>query len=396
MPARLDQRGERAAEKPVRVAGRVAHIGNRHRRGDHDAVVAPRLMRFLALAQAGLEGAQVDRAGRADGRRRERLDGAALQLLRRRDRDRRRRRRCARAPCDRRAARRRRARCASANARASRGGSRGTIRANTSSPRDLVRHRRDRDARDAVEVRQHAFDLDHRDVLARAAHDVLLAVDEEQRAVVALAHDVAGVKPAAGPGLGGRGFVLQVFGEEAAPRRRRPSGAPAVRRPRRAAHPRLRHRRCDSPSSAHRMRPMQRLPTWRGPPAVVVTAPAPVSVIAQASISGKPKRALEHLLMARIDAGAEAEAHAVRRLGVFLVRAAAGSPASRRDSGSRSRRSPSRCATSAARGSGRAARPCRPSGSCRSTVQPSAFMWNSGSGVSTISLLAHRGLAALR
>ena len=66
---------------------------------------------------------------------------------------------------------------------------------------DFVRHRCDRDAGDASSVYQDALDLDHRDVLAGAAHDVLLAVDEEERTVVAFAHDVAGVEPAARPGL---------------------------------------------------------------------------------------------------------------------------------------------------------------------------------------------------
>ena len=47
------------------------------------------------------------------------------------------------------------------------------------------------------------------------------------------------------------------------------------------------------------------------PPAVVVTAPAPVSVIAQASISGKPNRASNTSLMPRIDVRAETEAHAM-------------------------------------------------------------------------------------
>jgi hypothetical protein len=35
---------------------------------------------------------------------------------------------------------------------------------------------------------------------------------------------------------------------------------------------------------------MQRLPTWRGPAAVDVTPPPPVSVIDQPSTSGNPKR----------------------------------------------------------------------------------------------------------
>ena len=35
---------------------------------------------------------------------------------------------------------------------------------------------------------------------------------------------------------------------------------------------------------------MQRVPTWRGSRLAAISAPPPVSVIAQASISGKPKR----------------------------------------------------------------------------------------------------------
>ena len=78
---------------------------------------------------------------------------------------------------------------------------------------------------------------------------------------------------------------------------------------------------------------MQRVPTWRG------SRPA-VDDGAGAGLGHRPgldqrkaEARLERLLMAWIDAGAEAEAHAVRRLGVLRRRAAAGSPASRRDSG---------------------------------------------------------------
>ena len=141
---------------------------------------------------------------------------------------------------------------------------------------------------------------------------------------------------------------------------------------------------------------MQRLPTWRGPPAVVVTAPRAGLGHRPGLDQRKSEALLERFLMTRIDAGAEAEAHAVRRVGLLALEL----QQDRRhhaeivDHGRAA--SPSRCATSAARGNGRAARPCRPSGSCRVTVQPSALMWNSGSGVSTISRVAHRGLAALR
>ena len=63
-------------------------------------------------------------------------------------------------------------------------------------------------------LHQHAFDFHGRDVLAAAADHVLLAVDEAQRAVGLAAHDVAGVEPAAFPGLVRRRGVLQVAGEE--------------------------------------------------------------------------------------------------------------------------------------------------------------------------------------
>ena len=99
----------------------------------------------------------------------------------------------------------------------------------------LVRHRRDRDAGDC-----------HRGIAStpstsitamfspRAAHDVLLAVDEEQRPSVACVDDVAGVEPAAGPGFGGRASSFRYLGEEAAARRGALLRAPATRPPRRA------------------------------------------------------------------------------------------------------------------------------------------------------------------
>src|SRR5207244_12089394 len=64
-----------------------------------------------------------------------------------------------------------------------------------------------------------------RDVLAGAADDVLLAIDEVEHVVDVLAHDVAGVEPAATPRLLGRPLVLEIAGEEAVARP--PPPAPA-------------------------------------------------------------------------------------------------------------------------------------------------------------------------
>ena len=57
---------------------------------------------------------------------------------------------------------------------------------------------------------------------------------------------------------------------------------------------------------------MQRVPMWRGSRLAMTQAAAPVSVIAQASTSGKPKRASNGAWCLRVDAGAEAEADAMR------------------------------------------------------------------------------------
>src|SRR5262249_48824774 len=56
------------------------------------------------------------------------------------------------------------------------------------------------------------------DVLPGAADDVLDPVDEVELAVLAAAHRVAGVEPAAAPGFLGGSRVLQVAGEETAAR----------------------------------------------------------------------------------------------------------------------------------------------------------------------------------
>src|ERR1700722_5812204 len=64
-------------------------------------------------------------------------------------------------------------------------------------------------------LHQNAFDLDGRYVLAGTANDVLLAVEEGQRAIGVAPNDVAAVKPAAAPSLGGGLGVLQVLAKEA-------------------------------------------------------------------------------------------------------------------------------------------------------------------------------------
>src|SRR5207245_2346402 len=61
--------------------------------------------------------------------------------------------------------------------------------------------------------------------LAGAADDVLLAIDEVEHAVDVLAHDVAGVEPAAAPRLLGRPLVLEIAGKEAVARPPRPAPA---------------------------------------------------------------------------------------------------------------------------------------------------------------------------
>ena len=137
---------------------------------------------------------------------------------------------------------------------------------------------------------EHALDLDRRDVLAAAADHVLLAVDEVEVAFGVAPHHVAGVEPAVGPGLVG-GFARPSGSRRrsrAADRRRRsaPAVRPARRRRRRApfvvdeAHLDEVRRRARSSSC--------RRGAARG--CAMTQAAAPVSVIAQASTSGKPKR----------------------------------------------------------------------------------------------------------
>ena len=116
------------------------------------------------------------------------------------------------------------------------------MQASTSSPRSVGRGGDGRALHRRMLV-QHALDLDRRDVLAAAPDHVLLAVDEEEAAFGVAPHDVAGVEPAAGPGLLGRGVVLQVAGEEVAARIGARSRAPAARPACRAARRGLRRRR---------------------------------------------------------------------------------------------------------------------------------------------------------
>src|SRR3989442_7830682 len=67
-------------------------------------------------------------------------------------------------------------------------------------------------------VGERGFDLQRGDVLAGAADDVLAPVDKVELSVIAAAHGIAGMEPAVAPRLLGRCGVLQVAGEEAAPR----------------------------------------------------------------------------------------------------------------------------------------------------------------------------------
>ena len=54
------------------------------------------------------------------------------------------------------------------------------------------------------------------DVFARAANDVLVAIDKVEHAVLILADRIAGVEPVAAPGLGGRLLIFVIGGEKAA------------------------------------------------------------------------------------------------------------------------------------------------------------------------------------
>ena len=63
---------------------------------------------------------------------------------------------------------------------------------------------------------QRCFDLTGGDVFARAADDVLVAIDKVERALFVLADRIAGVEPAAAPGLSGRWLIFVVCREKAA------------------------------------------------------------------------------------------------------------------------------------------------------------------------------------
>ena len=199
----------------MRAADRVAHVrhGDRHRER-HAVVAAARhqgALRFNA--------ARVDAVRLRGQLRRHRLELAALDLLRRRQRQRVDERHVARRLEVRQLRERVLDQCA---------GELGAFGRWQRLPRHdagqhLVaahrvgrgRHRRCLHQRMLI---QHALDLDRRDVFAAAPDDVLLAVDEVQVACVVGAHDVAGVEPAAGPGLFGGRFVFQVAAEETASR----------------------------------------------------------------------------------------------------------------------------------------------------------------------------------
>ena len=79
-----------------------------------------------------------------------------------------------------------------------------TMQASTSSPRTGSGVAATPTAATARVLGDDALDLDRRDVLAAAADHVLAPVDEVEVAVGAAPDDVAGVEPAAGPGLVGR------------------------------------------------------------------------------------------------------------------------------------------------------------------------------------------------
>ena len=168
--------------------------------------------------------------------------------------------------------------------------SRMTMQASTSSPRTASGVAATAEVFTRRMLVEHALDLDGRDVLAAAADHVLLAVDEEEVALRVAPHHVAGVEPAAGPGFARGRLVLQVAGEEVAPRvvarGAHQQFARRVDRRRRG----LRRRRAGSRRSP-RWRPKQLVPTRRGSRLAITQAAAPVSVMAQASTSGKPKRA---------------------------------------------------------------------------------------------------------
>ena len=79
---------------------------------------------------------------------------------------------------------------------------------------DVIRSGEAGDGGDAVVLEKAVFHLRRRDVFARAADDVFLAVDEINHAGFVHRHRVAGVEPAAAPRLGGRFGFVQIAREE--------------------------------------------------------------------------------------------------------------------------------------------------------------------------------------
>ena len=135
---------------------------------------------------------------------------------------------------------------------------------------------------------QHALHLGCRDVLAAAADHVLPAIDKEQIAVRVTSHDIAGVEPAILP-CGLRRFkVAEVFGEDSGAWIG--TGCPHQQFTGRIVRRLLAGLIDDAVSMNGWARPKQDRPIRRGSSLAITTAAAPVSVIAQASIIGMPKR----------------------------------------------------------------------------------------------------------
>ena len=212
----LEQRCDRSRHEPVGIVSGIARIGHRHRCHQHHIVV-------IADGAAGARGRALFRLPEVEGLRgsrhggSQRFDAGARELLRSGLRQ--------------------------VAAKGDMAGSlvvgqclqtmrlqpqRGVQGGRDSGLEDhegqhffaaqLVRHGADRGRGDLRVGQQGALHLDGSDVLAAAAHDVLRAVDEEQRAVITGAHEIAAVKPSAGPRRVGRGIVLVVAAEESAAR----------------------------------------------------------------------------------------------------------------------------------------------------------------------------------
>src|SRR5690606_4750657 len=85
-------------------------------------------------------------------------------------------------------------------------------------PAKFVRHRGDGAVPHCGMREQGRFDFHGGDVLATPANDVLLPVDEEQRAICAFADYIAGMKPASLPRSPCRLFILVIPAEKTFPR----------------------------------------------------------------------------------------------------------------------------------------------------------------------------------